>query len=458
MISPIKDLVSLIERITGRKDRAAIRSELKDESAVDIAEAITRVDADEAAEVLEALPIFQAAEIMVEAPTETVKQIVPLLSDETLAAYLDVLPMDDAIDLSEELGTERFEALLEVIPNEDAEEIRRLMAYDEDAVGRVMTEHFFRVAPEATMGQVLEDMRLAPQDKYETIHDLFVLSDENKLLGVLSLRRALRLGPDQTAASVMNTEVVTALDTEDQEVAARRMARYGFFALPVVTKFGEMVGVFTGDDAQDILREAETEDVLAIGAVSGDAEPYMSLNVWQLYKRRFPWLLALFAAEYLTGSVMRHYGQNDPSLGIQPLMMFIPLIIGAGGNSGSQVTTTITRALALDEIRGRDTLNVLAKELLVALMIGASLGLVGFLRALAPTPIGWSSGWELSAVVGFALPSIVLWAATVASVLPIAAKKLGIDPAVMSAPFITTFVDATGLIIYFQIALSILNP
>lgn len=244
----------------------------------------------------------------------------------------------------------------------------------------------------------------------------------------------------------MNRDCVVSPVTESAEEAARKMARYGFFTLPVVDENRRMLGVFTGDDAQTVLRTAETEDVLALGGVSGDAESYISLNVWQLVKRRLPWLFALFVAETATGFVLRHYGESQ---NLNPLTFFIPLLIGAGGNSGSQVTTTITRALALGEITSRDWLNIIRKEFLTACMIGTVLGLTGMLRAHL-----WGSSPQLSIVVGLALPAIVIWATTFGSMLPLLARRMNVDPAVMSAPFITTFVDATGLIIYFEIALA----
>lgn len=453
----LKDLIGVVQRLATVRDQRKVRKELEDVRSEDLADAITRVDPEEAASVLQNMDPLQAGEVMVEMPTETARQIVEHLPDETLAAYLDVLPMDDALDLREELGEERFEALLHVIPDEDAKEIRRLLAYPEGSVGRLLTEKFFEISPNQTMAEILSDLRQASDDKYETINNLFVLDDNRLLLGVVSLKRVLRVDPATRANEIMKIDIISSPVYESAETSARKMSRYGLYALPVVDADNRMVGVFTGDDAQAILREADTEDVLKVGAVSGDAEPYMSLNVFQLYKRRIPWLLALFIAETFTGAVMRHYGQNDPSLQLASITFFIPLLIGAGGNSGSQVTTTITRALALDEVKSSDTFVVLGKEILTALMVGTTLGVLGYLRASLGSPLGWSSGPQLSLVVGMALPAIVVWAATVASVLPISAKKLGIDPAVMSAPFITTFVDATGLIIYFEIARRIIS-
>jgi magnesium transporter len=399
---------------------------------------------------------LQAANVMVELPTETARALARHLPDTVLAAYLDVLPMDDAIDLQEELEPERFEALLEVIPEDDAREIRRLMKSPRGSVGRLMTERFFEVGPETTMAQLLADLRQASEDKYETVNDVYVLDGAGRLLGVFSLRKALRADPDVRAKEIMREDVVVAHLDDSDEDAARRMARYGFYALPVLDGEGRMVGIFTGDDAQAVLREAESKDVLALGAVSGSVESYLSLNVFQLYKRRMPWLMALFVAETLTGAVMRHYtgmAGDARGVGILALVPFIPLIIGAGGNSGSQVTTTITRALALGEVGLRDWANVLGKEFATALMIGLTLGFVGFLRA----QFGWQTPLQLSMVVALALPTVVVWAGLVGSLLPIAAKRAGFDPAVMSAPFITTFVDATGLVIYFEIALRVIG-
>lgn len=432
---------------------AVVKQELAGEFPEDIAAALERLAVEEGLEILGKMDEVQAANVIVELPTETAREYVKHLSDAVVAAYLDVLPMDDAIDLQEELEPDRFEALLEVIPDEDAREIRRLMQYPKGSVGRIMTERFFEVGPETTMTQLLADLRTAPQEKYESVNDVYVLDGAGFLQGVFSLRKALRADPDTPAKELMKTDMLVASVSEPDEDAARRMAKYGFYGLPVLDERGRMMGLFTGDDAQTIIREAETRDVLALGGVSGSAESYISLNVWQLYKRRIVWLGALFVAETLTGGVLRHYGQGDNGLKINPLIFFVPLIIGAGGNAGSQVTTTITRALALKEVETRDWWLVLVREFGTALLIGATLGLAGFIRAF----FGWNSGMDLSLVVAIALPAVVLWAVTIGSLLPIAAKRIGIDPAVMSAPFITTFVDATGLVIYFEIALRVMT-
>jgi len=430
------------------EDSAEVRALLDDFRPEDLADALVRVsDDDDKIAILQKVDEDTAAHILVELPTEEARRLLARLDDTVVAWYLDILPMDDAIDLLEELGEERFTRLLHMIPDEDAREIRRLLRYPEGSVGRLMTERFFEATESQTMDSLLVDLRSAPLEKYETVNDIYVLDPDRRLRGVFSLRKLLRGSPAATAEEVMNDDVVLAQATEPAEDAARRMSRYGLYALPVVEENGRMVGLFTGDDAQAVLREEDTRDVLGLGAVIGSGESYLGQRWHQLYKRRMPWLLGLFIAEFGTGAVMRHYGQGEDGMAINPLLLFLPLLIGAGGNAGAQVTTTITRALAVDEVRLTDWRRVLLRELGVACLIGLTLGAVGYGRALL-----WGTDPSLSLIVALALPLIVIWAATVGSVLPLAAKRLGIDPAVMSAPFISTFVDATGLIIYFELA------
>ncbi|MBX3096773.1 MAG: magnesium transporter [Fimbriimonadaceae bacterium] len=438
----VKDLVSQALSLDSQDEAKELLDDLRPE---DIADAIVRLEEEEKVQVLNLLSEATGAQVLIELPTAESKALIEQLPDAVVAWYLDILPMDDALDLLEDIGEERYNDLLNMIPEEDAREIQRLLRYSEGSVGRMMTERFFESFPEQTMDSLLGDLRGAPIEKYETVNDIYVLDNRRHLLGVFSLRKLLRAAPSAVAEEVMNDDVVVAQANDKAEDAARRMARYGLYALPVLDERGRMLGIFTGDDAQTVLREEDTRDVLALGGVTGSGDSYIGLRWYQLYQRRIYWLLGLFVAEFGTGMVMRHYGQGE--LQINPLLLFLPLLIGAGGNVGAQVTTTITRALALDEVRLSDWRRVMGRELLVASLIGLTLGFVGYLRALL-----WGTDPRLSVIVGLALPLIVIWAATVGSVLPIGAKRMGIDPAVMSAPFISTFVDATGLVIYFQLA------
>lgn len=442
--------------------KEVVREELEGVRPEDIAEGLQRLEIDEAISVLQNLTAATAADILVDLPTETARRVLAELPDATVAHYLDILPMDDALDLREELPPERFEALLEVIPAEDAQEIRRLMSYPEESAGQLMTEAFFEARPDQSMQEILEDIRRAPDGKYETVNDIYVLDQHRHLLGIFSLRQAIRAQLSDFAEDVMIRDVVTCSAWDPAEEVARQITRYGFYAMPVLDYRARMLGILTVDDAQEILAQADTEDVLMLGGVSGGADSYISLGVWDLVKRRMPWLIILFLAEMFTGSVLRHYEPagakaDDAVSTFARLSLFIPLLIGAGGNSGSQVTTTITRALGVGEIRSTDVWMVFRREFATAILIGTGLGLIGFIRAVLPAPIGWASGTDVSLVVGLALPAIVVWSTSVGSMLPLAAKRLGIDPAVMSAPFIATFVDATGLVIYFEIARRVLG-
>ncbi len=450
-----KALVDQLRTLARMPSREVVQEVLDGVRPEDLAEALQRLETDEQLAILGAVEPDTAAYALIELPSDAVRSIVTELPDETLAHYLDILPMDDAVELRYELDPDRFEALLHVIPREDALEIRRLLSYPEGSIGQAMTEGFLWVAPDDSMLQILQKVREAKEDVYEMVNYIYVLDEHRHLLGVMSLRRVIRSQPTARAREVMNPDVLSIPVTNSEEEASREIARYGVSAMPVLDERGRMVGIITADDAQEILEEAETEDALMMGAVTGDAEPYLSLSVLELVKRRVPWLLALFVAESLTGNVLRYYGQGGAGdeVKLNPLAFFIPLLIGAGGNSGSQVTTTITRALALGEVKSEDWFRVMRREFTTALISGSILGIVGFLRAWLNVPIiGWGSNLDISLVVGITLPAILIWSTTVGSLLPIGAKRLGIDPAVMSAPFISTFVDATGLVIYFEIA------
>ncbi|MFY9233501.1 MAG: magnesium transporter [Fimbriimonadaceae bacterium] len=449
-----KTFIDRLRSLAKIDDPAVVREELEAVRAEDLAEDLTRLETDEALAILRQLDEEKASDVLTELPSETARALIAELPDATIAHYLDILPMDDALELREVLPDERYEALLEVIPSEDRQEIRRLMSYPEDSAGRLMTEDFVAVGPDEPLGSIIQHIKEAPEDEYETVNDIYVLDHDRHLLGVFSLRQAIRAASDLSAREIMKTDLVTTrYDTPAEEVA-RQIARYGFYAMPVLDERGRMLGFFTVDDAQEVLHEAETEDVLKLAGVTGSAEAYLSLGVLQLVKRRLPWLMILFVAEFLTGTVLRHYtgqAQEGGTTMLAQLMVFIPLLIGAGGNTGSQVTTTITRALAIGDVRPRDAILVLGRELMVACIIGAALGGIGFLRAAM-----WGVGMGISLTVGLALPAIIIWAAAFGSFLPLLAKRLGVDPAVMCAPFIATFVDATGLIIFFEIARRVL--
>jgi magnesium transporter len=365
--------------------------------------------------------------------------------------------MDDAAEVIAEVeaeaSPEEAEALLADLSArapEDAAEVRELLSYQENTAGRLMTDKFVRLGAHLSIEEAFAAVRSADPD-VETLTDLYVVDNE-RFVGVMSLRDLVRARPDQRVADVMVREPITVSVDTDQEEVARLISKYDFLAMPVVDREGNLVGIVTVDDVVDVLVEEQTEDVLRLGGVSAEegASPYLATGVIDNVRHRFGWLLLLFVASLFTGAVSRRF---EPSIEkVAALSTFIPLLIGTGGNAGAQAVMTVTRALALGEVRFGDWLRVLWREMRTGLLLGAIVAVAGFLFV----SLIWHEGTRLGLVIGCSLIAIVIWANVVGSLLPIIAKRLGFDPAVMSAPFITTLVDATGLLMYFLIASAIL--
>jgi magnesium transporter len=309
-----------------------------------------------------------------------------------------------------------------------------------------MTEKFVRIRPEMTLLEVMDHLRRIDPE-VETITDLYALDADSRLVGVVSLRDVIRGQPNQRVAGIMQTQIISVTPETDQEEVARMVSRYDFLALPVLAADGRMLGIITVDDVIDVLVQESTEDVLRFGGVEGGLidQPYFTVPIVRVVRKRVGWLLLLFLAETFTGSVLRLF--ESELARVVALSFFIPLLIGTGGNTGAQTVSTLIRGLALGEIRLRDTWRVIVRELGSGLLLGLLLGGVAFGRALL-----WGSTLPLAAVVGLTIVAICTWANTIGSLIPLVAQKIGIDPALVSAPLITTLVDATGLAIYLLIA------
>jgi magnesium transporter len=285
-----------------------------------------------------------------------------------------------------------------------------------------------------------------------SIYACYVLDETGRLLGSLSLRDLVMADLEAPITSVMRKRPITVEALEDRESVANKIAKYNLLAVPVLEKDGSVVGFVTVDDVIDVLIEEGTEDILRMAAVEPGAldKPYFENSVWLVVRKRIGWLLLLFVAETFTGTVLRHY--EGELAAVVALSFFIPLLIGTGGNAGSQTVTTIIRSLALREIRIRDAWRVLGREASTGVTIGVLLGAVAFGRALL-----WGAHMPLAITVAITILAICSWSTTVGSLIPIMAERFGVDPAVLSAPLITTLVDATGLVIYFSIAKAILK-
>ncbi len=311
-----------------------------------------------------------------------------------------------------------------------------------------MTRDVATLRRQWTVAEALDYLRSLTD--VETFHYLYVVDRDGRLIGVVPLRTLITSQPEQTIESIMSPDVVAAPVAADQEELAELVARYDFFVIPVVDERHHLLGVVTADDVLDILEEEATEDIQRLGGSEPLDQPYFAVSIFHVYKKRVGWLLLLFLAATLTGTVTKLYTEQLEAAVV--LTLFIPLIIGTGGNAGSQTVATIIRAITLDEVRLQNVFRALGREVSVGLMLGLTMGVVGFFRAVT-----WDTGLRVALVVALTLPAVVIWSTTVATVVPTLADRLNIDPTVISGPMISTIVDATGLLIYFQLATVLLR-
>lgn len=439
-------------------DAAALAVVLEDEHPADIAEAMDRLSDADALIVFGALDNARAAEVLDELDPDTARYLLDHDVPGRLADLLDILPMDDAAGVIAEASPERAEELLRDLSErspEDAAEVKELLSYGEQTAGRLMTDKFVRLSAGMTVEEAFAAVRRSDPE-VETLSDLYVVEPlpggEERLVGVLSLRELVRARPEDRIGDVMVDDPITVTVDTDREEVARAIAKYDFMAMPVLDRQGNLAGIVTVDDIVDILIEEQTEDVLKQSAIEPGVLdlPYFSVPIPRVVRSRVTWLVLLFLAETATGSVLRHF--DDELKRVTALSFFIPLLIGTGGNTGAQTVSTIIRGLALKEIRFRDTWRVLFRELVSGLLLGVLLGVLAFGRAMM-----WKSGVQLSLVVGLTILAICTWANLIGSLIPLAAQRLKVDPALVSAPLITTLVDATGLAIYLMIAKMLLD-
>jgi magnesium transporter len=414
----------------------------------DLAELLDDLPREDRLVLFEALPVEQGADLLSQLKGETLRLILHSASPTKLGPMLDRLPADEVTYLLEHLTQRQREAILQKMSPRDAAEVERLQRYPPRTAGRLMTEKFAKIRPEWTVAETLDHLkRIDPE--VETVQSLYAVDDLGHLVGYVSLRRLFPAAPEKKIADMMERRLLTVRADATQEEAARLVSKYDVHAIPVVDEVNRLLGIITVDDVIDILIEEQTEDVLHLGGVSATEEAveqgYFASKPWRNVRLRFNWLLLLFVAATFTGTVLRHY-ENEVAR-VVALSFFIPLLIGTGGNSGSQTVTTIVRGLAVGEIRLRDSGRVLLREGGSGVALGLLLGIVGFGQALL-----WGTGIALAMTVGVSIVAICAWANAVGAMVPMLATAFRIDPTVMSAPLIATIVDATGLIIYFTVA------
>ena len=371
--------------------------------------------------------------------------------------WMRFLAPDDAADVVQAAPEEERDGLLALLDDSTRKEVTALLAYAEDQAGGLMSPRFARVRPDMTADEAISYLHKQARERVETIYYVYVLDAQQRLVGVVSFRQLFEAPGSMKVRDLMQTEVVTVSEQMDQEDVGLLFARHSLLAIPVVDTERHMKGVVTVDDIVDVVQEEATEDIQKIGGMEALDEPYLDIGLFRMIRKRAGWLSALFMSETLTATAMGYYEHEIARAVV--LALFIPLIISSGGNSGSQASTLVVRAMALGEVRLRDWWRVMRREFAAGLALGSILGMIGLLRILLwPTRAAlYGEHYILIALtVACSLVGIVLWGTISGSMLPLIMRRLGFDPASASAPFVATLVDVTGLIIYFTVASVIL--
>lgn len=418
-----------------------------------VAEMIEDLEDGEGDELFRILPPRNRAEVLSYLEPARQDRLFEVMPAQEAAEMLHVMSHDERADLVTRLDEDVIDPVLPYLAQAEREDIRRLASYEPGTAGAVMTTDYVTLPPHITVREAIELLRKEAPDR-ETIYYSYVVDHKRRLIGFVSLKRLILSRRSAVIEDIMQRDVIFARVDEDQETVARQIDRYDLLAIPVIDGSDQLVGIITHDDAMDILRQEQTEDILAFGGVSRDAEAnqesYWTGRIVEAVRRRIGWLLLLFIAGTLTSRVS-HYFQGV-KLGLKDLADYVPLMIGTGGNAGSQTVGTIIRALALGEIQRSDGWRVLWREWLTGLLLGILLGAIGIVYIYAIHRNG-----PFALVIALAILFICMWSNCVGAMVPILARRFGIDPAVISAPLISTLVDATGLVIYYTVAMVILN-
>jgi magnesium transporter len=460
-----KILIPEIKSMIEARNFTALREVFREWPPADVAEVILDMDENDQVIIFRVLPAALAADVFEYLDVEAQQTLLRGMAHEQVVAILNEMSPDDRTALLEEMPSAAARQLIKVLTPEERQVAQALLGYPEGSVGRLMTPDFIAVYEHWTVKEVLDYVRENGQDS-ETLNVIYVVDDRGKLIDDLRMREFL-LRPLDAKVSEFRDKTFVALKVNDsQEDALNAFRKYDRAALPVVDSNDVLVGIVTSDDMLDVAEEEATEDIQKFGGMEALDEPYMRISLWRMVKKRAGWLVILFLGEMLTATAMANYQEELAKALV--LALFLPLIISSGGNSGSQASTLMIRAMALGEVRLRDWWKVMNREVRAGLLLGAILGVIGTLRVgiwamldkeyFHHQPPVYGEHWPLVAItVGITLVGVVLWGTLSGSMLPFLLRRIGADPATSSAPFVATLVDVTGLIIYFSIALLIMR-
>ncbi|HEY9754783.1 MAG TPA: magnesium transporter [Oculatellaceae cyanobacterium] len=416
------------------------------------------LDDEERIERFKQLPPADAEEFFREIGSEDEARLIAELPEREQRLWIRVLDPDDVADLIQELPENKREGVLGLLDATTHFEVTALLAYKEDVAGGLMSPRYARIRSDMTVQESLAYLRHQAMEQLETIYYVYVLDPEQRLLGQVSLRKLLAAAPDRRIEEVMRKSLITVQEDSDQEEISRVFAEHNLMAIPVVDSENRMKGIVTVDDIVDVVEEEATEDIQKMGGTEALQQKYLQINLWLMLRKRAGWLMILFVGEMLTASAMGYFEKEIANAVV--LALFLPLIISSGGNAGSQASTLVIRAMALDEVRLRDWFRVLRREFVTGSGLGLLLGTIGLLRILIWQGVFHSYGEHYILVALTVMGSVigvVLWGSLVGSILPFVLRAAKFDPASASTPFVATLVDVTGVIIYFEVARCILK-
>lgn len=442
----MEEIIELLEN----KQYTRLRQRLEEMNDADIAAVLEELDNEEMLKVFRILPKDAAADVFAYLEVDEQQYLITMLSEKEAGVIIDNLMSDDAADLLDEMPANIVKRLLANVSPETRRDVNDLLRYPEDSAGSIMTVEYVDLKENLTVAEAIERIRKIALDR-ETVNICYVLDSGRRLVGTVALRYLLLSEPDEIIGDIMHENVISIHTHTDQEEAAAQFQKYGFTAMPVVDNENRMVGIITVDDIVDIMQEEATEDIEKMAAVMPSDRPYLKTSVLEGWKKRIPWLLLLMISSTFTSKIISSF--EDALSVCVVLTAYIPMLMDTGGNAGGQASAIIIRGLSLNEVEFRDWFRVAGKEIRIAVMCGITLAVANFVKLLVFDHVAVA----VALVICITLVCAVMIAQIVGCSLPMIAKKLGFDPAVMASPFITTIVDALSLLVYFSVATHLLN-